>query len=164
MSRQFGHNNNSARQPHPHAGTPGLRPSGQQQRVGPAGVGLPIQLQGGIQGDSAGNALPGAAVGAIGAYGSPGSVQDPTSRPSKDNSVLLLPLASAWGNHSRVSSRRHHRFQRFRPLTGPHTRSAHSDSRERLAAHTSPTYSHLEARSTHHQHHKAAAHCGNFLM
>ena len=73
MSQNFGHNHNSARQPYLHAGTPGLRPSGQQQRVGPAGVGLPIQLQGGIQGDLAGNALPGATVSAIGAYGSPGS-------------------------------------------------------------------------------------------
>ena len=73
MSRQFGHNNNSARQPHPHAGTPGLQPLGLQGQVGPAGVGVPIQLQGGIQGDLAGNALPGATVSAIGAYGSPGS-------------------------------------------------------------------------------------------
>ena len=73
MSRQFGHNNNSARQPHPHAGTPGLQPLGLQGQVGPAGVGVPIQLQGGFQPASAGNALPGATVSAVGAYGSPGS-------------------------------------------------------------------------------------------
>jgi len=73
MSQQFGHNSNRARLSQAQAGTSGLQPLGQQGQVGPAGVGASIQPQGGLQLTGAGNALPGATVSTVGAYGSPGS-------------------------------------------------------------------------------------------